>query len=210
MGTRRTSLPGVGTQYDFTTESGRHLSVVIHQDGRRFLGFYSADDPDACDATVPLSPDEATALAHLIDPAPIEAVRTDGIDLVTEHIPVSARSPYAGRLLGDTRARTRTGASIVAVLRRTSAHPSPGPDFRLALGDTLVVVGTREGVDSLVEIIYGPDSGPESESGSECASGSGPEHGPGPGPEPGAGPANGPGPESGPRSGPGSTPAPGG
>lgn len=40
MGTRRTSLPGVGTQYDFTTEAGRHISVVVHNDGRRFLGFY--------------------------------------------------------------------------------------------------------------------------------------------------------------------------
>ncbi|GAA1506130.1 TrkA C-terminal domain-containing protein [Streptomyces albidochromogenes] len=153
MGTRRTTLPGVGTQYDFTTEDGQHISVVVHKDGRRFIGFYDRDDPDACLLSVPLSPDEATALAHLIDTAPIDAVRTDGIDLVTEHIQVTARSPYAGRPLGDTRARSRTGASIVAVLQRTAATPSPGPDFRLSIGDTLVVVGTREGVDALVEIV---------------------------------------------------------
>ncbi|OEJ52568.1 cation:proton antiporter regulatory subunit [Streptomyces agglomeratus] len=155
MGTRRTTLPGVGTQYDFTTEDGQHISVVVHTDGRRFIGFYDRDDPDACLLSVPLSPDEATALAHLIDTAPIDAVRTDGIDLVTEHIPVTSKSPYAGRPLADTRARTRTGASIVAVLRRTTATPSPGPDFRLSIGDTLVVVGTREGVDALAEIIAG-------------------------------------------------------
>ncbi|GLF98352.1 cation:proton antiporter regulatory subunit [Streptomyces yaizuensis] len=155
MGTRRTSLPGVGTQYDFTTEEGRHISVVVHHDGRRFLGFYASDDPDACQLAVPLSSEEATALAHLIDPEPIDAVRTDGIDLVTEHIPVGSKSPYAGRLLGETAARSRTGASIVAVLRRTGAHPSPAPDFRLAIGDTLVAVGTREGVDALAEIIAG-------------------------------------------------------
>ncbi|MEU3599070.1 TrkA C-terminal domain-containing protein [Streptomyces sp. NPDC006798] len=153
MGTRRTSLPGVGTQYDFTTEAGRHISVVVHHDGRRFLGFYKSDDPDACVVEVPLSSAEATALAHLIDPEPIDAVRTDGIDLVTEHILIGTRSPYIGEVLGETRARARTGASIVAVLRRTGAHPSPGPDFRFALGDTLVAVGTREGVDALTEII---------------------------------------------------------
>ncbi|GAA4656638.1 MULTISPECIES: cation:proton antiporter regulatory subunit [Streptomyces] len=153
MGTRRTTLPGVGTQYDFTTHAGQHLSVVVHHDGRRFIGFYSQDDPDSCQVSICLAPEEATAVAHLIDPAPIAAVRTDGIDLVTEHIPVGSRSPYAGRLLGDTGARTRTGASIVAVLRRTSAHPSPGPDFRFAIGDTLVAVGTREGVDALSTII---------------------------------------------------------
>ncbi|RPK94097.1 MULTISPECIES: TrkA C-terminal domain-containing protein [Streptomyces] len=153
MGTRRTSLPGVGAQYDFTTETGQHISVVVHHDGRRFIGFYEQDDPDACQLSVPLTTSEATALAHLIDPAPIDAVRTEGIDLVTEHIPLGSRSPYGGRLLGETRARTRTGASIVAVLRTHSAHPSPEPDFRLAIGDTLVVVGTREGVDALSEII---------------------------------------------------------
>ncbi|MFE0423563.1 FGGY family carbohydrate kinase [Streptomyces sp. NPDC058953] len=99
----------------------------------------------------PSAPD--TAVAHLIDPAPIDAVRTDGIDLVTEHIQIGTRSPYIGEVLAETRARARTGASIVAVLRRTGAHPSPGPDFRFALGDTLVAVGTREGVDALAEII---------------------------------------------------------
>ncbi|MEU9981578.1 TrkA C-terminal domain-containing protein [Streptomyces sp. NPDC050856] len=155
MGTRRTQLPGVGTQYDFTTEAGQHISVVVHHDGRRFLGFYRADDPDTCQASVPLTPEEATALAHVIDPVAFGAVRTDGLDLVTEHIPVSSRSPYAGRPLGDTRARSRTGASIVAVLRRTSAHPSPAPDFRLAIGDTLVAVGTRDGVDALAALIGG-------------------------------------------------------
>ncbi|WP_267242452.1 cation:proton antiporter regulatory subunit [Streptomyces sp. PR69] len=155
MTTRRVSLPGVGVQYDFTTEHGRRLSVVVHSDGRRFLGFYDADDPDSCVLSVPLSMEEAAAMSHLLDPGPIEAVRTDGIDLVTEHIPVGSRSPYAGRLLGDTRARTRTGASIVAVLRRTGAFPSPGPTFRFAAGDTLVAVGTREGVDALAEIITG-------------------------------------------------------
>ncbi|CAL9311621.1 TrkA C-terminal domain-containing protein [Streptomyces sp. NPDC095602] len=155
MSTRRTPLPGVGTQYDFTTEDGRHLSVVVHHDGRRFLGFYRPDDPDACEATVPLTPEDAAALAQLIDPVPVDGIRTDGLDLVTEHIPVTSRSPYGGRLLGDTKARSRTGASIVAVLRRTSAHPSPGPDFRLAIGDTLVVVGTREGVDALATLISG-------------------------------------------------------
>ncbi|KPC94346.1 potassium transporter TrkA, partial [Streptomyces sp. NRRL F-6602] len=77
------------------------------------------------------------------------------IDLVTEHIPVTKRSPYAGRTLGDTQARTRTGASIVAVLRRTAAVPSPTPDFRFAIGDSLVVVGTREGVDAVAELITG-------------------------------------------------------
>ena len=51
--------------------------------------------------------------------------------LITEQLPIPADSPFAGRPLGDTQARTRTGASIVAVLRGGTTHPSPGPDFVL-------------------------------------------------------------------------------
>lgn len=158
MTTRRTPLPGVGTQYDIVTRAGRHISVVCHQDGRRFIGFYSADDPDACQATVPLDSDEARSLAQLITPddgTPDLGTGELDLDLVTERVEVTAHSPYRGRPMGDTQARTRTGASIVAVLRRTGPIPSPGPDFRLESGDKLVVVGTREGVDDLAEIISG-------------------------------------------------------
>jgi TrkA domain protein len=41
----------------------------------------------------------------------------------------------------------------VAVLRRAEAIPSPAPDFRLVGGDTLIVVGTREGVDAAAAIL---------------------------------------------------------
>ncbi|NLU73667.1 cation:proton antiporter regulatory subunit [Streptomyces sp. HNM0575] len=157
MTTQRTKLPGVGTQYDIETRAGRHISVVAHQDGRRFLGFYELDDPDACQATVPLDPDEASSLAGLLAPgeAPRLGTAEMDLDLVTERIQVTTQSPYRGRPLGDTRARTRTGAYIVAVLRRTGPHPSPGPEFRLEAGDEVVAVGTREGADELARIISG-------------------------------------------------------
>ncbi|MFJ3925263.1 cation:proton antiporter regulatory subunit [Streptomyces sp. NPDC090022] len=66
--------------------------------------------------------------------------------LVAERVELPAGSFWDGRVVGDTRMRTETGVSIVAVLRRAVAWPSPSPDFRLAGGDTLVVIGTREGV----------------------------------------------------------------
>jgi TrkA domain protein len=75
--------------------------------------------------------------------------------LTTGHIPLTKRSPYAGRLLADPRTRTRTGASIAAVLQRTGGAPSPAPDFRFAIGDTLVVVGSRDGLDTVAELITG-------------------------------------------------------
>ncbi|MCX2970012.1 MULTISPECIES: cation:proton antiporter regulatory subunit [Streptomyces] len=166
MTLRRTPLPGVGTQYDLSTREGRHLSVVAHQDGRRFLGFYRPDDPDACQATVPLEPAEAAALAGLLrdqdEPgAPAHPSELE-LDLVSERVQVGPQSPFRGRTIADTLARRRTGASVVAVLRRTGAVPSPRPDFRLEAGDVLLAVGTSEGVALLTELISGgaADGGP--------------------------------------------------
>ncbi|MFM9662745.1 cation:proton antiporter regulatory subunit, partial [Streptomyces scabiei] len=68
-------------------------------------------------------------------------------------IELASTSYWNGRVLGDTRMRTETGVSIVAVLRRAQAIPSPTPDFRLAGGDTLIVIGTREGVESAAAIL---------------------------------------------------------
>jgi TrkA domain protein len=153
----KTVLPGVGARYDLATDHGEHLSVVIKHDGLRVLGFHDPDDDDVCRSAVRLAPHEARAIAKLLTPDdPVAHLQdTVEIDLVTEHIPITAGTPYSGRTLCDTHARTRTGASIVAVIRRTAAVPSPTPDFRFATGDILVVVGTREGVDAVADLIAG-------------------------------------------------------
>jgi TrkA domain protein len=64
--------------------------------------------------------------------------------LSTVQIPIIAGSPFDGRTLGDTQTRTRTGASIVAVIRAGAIIGSPRPDFIFHPGDLVVVVGTAE------------------------------------------------------------------
>lgn len=150
-----TPLPGIGVQYDLTTRDDRHLSVVAHRDGARTLSAYRGDDPDACALSLQLTGPEAATLAEALLPthkSPSLLHNTD-LGLVADRIPLSATSMWNGRLLGETRLRAETGASIVAVLRRTDAIPSPRPDFRLAGGDTLIVIGTREGVDAAAAIL---------------------------------------------------------
>jgi TrkA domain protein len=150
-----TPLPGIGVQYDLTTRDHRHLSVIAHRDGTRSLNVYRADDPDACSQSLHLTGPEAASLADTLMPAhhSPNLLHTTDLGLIAERIPLSAASHWNGRLLGETRLRTETGASIVAVLRRAGAIPSPAPDFRLAGGDTLIVIGTREGVDAAAEIL---------------------------------------------------------
>jgi TrkA domain protein len=152
-----TALPGVGLRYDFATSAGQRIAVVSRRTGEQELVLYAHDDPDSARVVVPLTATEADALAELLG-APRIVERLSDLhrqveQLVVEQMQVPAGSVYAGRPLGDTRARTRTGASIVAVVRGTQVHASPGPDFPLRGGDVLVVVGTNEGVRGVEEIL---------------------------------------------------------
>ena len=65
----------------------------------------------------------------------------------------AAGSPYDGRSLGDTRARTRTGASIVAVVRHGQVVASPRPDFVFHPDDIVVVVGTADGTAAVARLL---------------------------------------------------------
>ncbi|MER6010887.1 cation:proton antiporter regulatory subunit [Streptomyces bluensis] len=158
MGTPRlssTPLPGIGVRYDLTTREHRRLSVVAHRDGTRTVSAYREDDPDACALSLRLTTGESAALvdALLPDHHSPNLLSTTELGLVAERVELSSTSYWNGRVLGDTRMRTETGASIVAVLRRAEAIPSPAPDFRLAGGDTLIVIGTREGVETAAAIL---------------------------------------------------------
>ncbi|MEU6084440.1 TrkA C-terminal domain-containing protein [Streptomyces sp. NPDC047108] len=150
-----TPLPGIGVRYDLTTREQRRLSVVAHRDGSRTLNAYQEDDPDACALSARLTAGEAEALIDAMMPAhhSPSLLSTTELGLVAERVELSSTAHWNGRLLGETKMRTDTGVSIVAVLRRAEAIPSPGPDFRLAGGDTLIVIGTREGVEAAAEIL---------------------------------------------------------
>jgi TrkA domain protein len=152
-----TKLPGIGMRHDFMTESGRRIGVVSHRDGQRDLVMFSKEDPDSCSQVLQMSSAEADALAQVLGSGRIVeklASLSDQISsLATGKVRVPHGSRYDGRSLGATKARTRTGSSVVALLRDTVVIPSPGPEAALHGGDTLVVVGTPEGIAGLQDII---------------------------------------------------------
>lgn len=142
---------------DFEARSGRRIGVVTHRDGGIDVIVSKRDDPDDCVAQIPLTVDEASVLANLLGaPQLVEKLREDHRDLpgiTTRQLPIGDDSPYSGRPLGETRMRTRTKTSIVAVMRAGQIVSSPGPDFLLVAGDLLVVVGTPQGLDQALEIL---------------------------------------------------------
>jgi TrkA domain protein len=157
MELERTALPGVGVSYTLSTDEGRRIGVVAHLRGQRDLISYDAEDRERVLHTVRLSETEARTVAHLLDlPVFVDQVTElarglNGVDAV--RIPIVAGSPYCGRRLGETRARTRTGASIVAVVRDGRAIPSPTPDFAFRMGDGVVAVGDDAATTALRDVL---------------------------------------------------------
>lgn len=159
----RTALPGIGVRHDILTATGRRIGVVSRRGGgRRDLVVADLDDPDEASAQVTLTDEESDILAELLGSSAILSRLsrlTDEVDGVfTEQIALPAGSPYADRRLGDTAARTRTRASIVAVIRDRAVVPSPGPEYQFAGGDVVVAVGTRTGLDRLSAILSGQET----------------------------------------------------
>lgn len=152
-----TPLPGVGMRHDFTAEDGSRIGVVHHRTGRRELFFCSAEDPDAVTHSLNLSDDDSHALSEALGGSSVienlSSLQQQVEGLAIDWLRVDEGTPYAGKSIGDARIRTRTGVSVVAVIRGDQAHPAPGPEFHVEAHDTLVVVGTSEGIKSVTEIL---------------------------------------------------------
>nr|WP_198428456.1 cation:proton antiporter regulatory subunit [Nocardia bovistercoris] len=150
-------MPGIGVRKDFSLkQERRRIGVVDHRDGTIDLIFTKDSDPDTTVA-IPLSANEARALANLLGaPQLVAQLREEHRDIEgvnTRTLPILPGAPYDGRTLGDTEMRTRTSVSIVAVMRAGQVHASPGPDFLFTAGDLLVVVGTGAGLESAAELL---------------------------------------------------------
>jgi TrkA domain protein len=151
-------LPGIGVCQELELHDGRRMGVVTRRNGHRDIVIYD-DEGDGAAAAITLDDDEANVIAELLGAPQLVTRLTDlqrSVDeVITEQLPIPRTSSYAGRPLGQTQVRTRTGASIVAVLRDGSTHASPGPDFVLQAGDLVVTVGTREGLDQVARNLEG-------------------------------------------------------
>jgi TrkA domain protein len=155
----RTELPGIGVRFEFETARGAHLGVVAHREGRRDFILYDPDDPDTVLKCVSLDADEAASVGELLGGGRIveklSRLHREIDGLVSRQLLVDATSPYADRPLGDTRTRTRTSASIVAIIRDSGVESGPSPSTILRVGDRLVTIGTEEAVGRAGRILRG-------------------------------------------------------
>lgn len=153
-----TRLPGVGVRHEFVATSGQRIAIVSHRSGRRELAVYRRDDPDACTTVLELDAEDTAVLAEILGAPQVAAAvnamqRIEG--LAIDWLSVGQASPGAGTTIGAGRYRTRTGASIVAVIRGEETHAAPGPDFELRAGDVVVAVGNARGLEQLGSLLRG-------------------------------------------------------
>jgi TrkA domain protein len=155
---REARLPGVGVRYEFVTEDGQHVEVVLLRSGRREIYVAKSADPDEFKRVISLSPNDARTMTELLGASRVAEQLTElqqRIEgLVIDWLPVRDDSPFVAKTIGDTRIRTRTGVSVVAMVRGDDAVPAPGPDEVIRAGDYLVVVGTGQGIEQVVELLH--------------------------------------------------------
>jgi TrkA domain protein len=151
---KETKLPGVGIRYDFIASSGARVAVLAHRTGRRELLVYDRADPDECRAVLNLDLDDTRVLAEILGGMQLSESlaamqRIEGLAIDWLRIAPAV----GGRTIGDLEVRTRTGVSIVAVIRGDETIAAPSPSFEFASGDSAIAVGTPEGIQQLSALL---------------------------------------------------------
>jgi TrkA domain protein len=145
-----TLLPGVGRRFEFVLDDGQRLCIVSTRDDHYIVSTFDGADPDAGHTLFELDEEEAVTMAEILG-APRIAVKLADLTrevpgLASEQVEIASASTFDGQTLGDTQLRTRTGSSVVALVRDDLVMASPEPSQDLVGGDVLVVIGTREGI----------------------------------------------------------------
>ena len=149
MRIRETELPGVGKKYVIELEEGRELTLIIHNTGRRELYLMEEDDEEPT-CFFSLNEEEARELGFLLAGTTYQTVGTGKMEMlmkeiVMEWVKVGENSNFSGKTIAELEIRRKTGVSIIAIIRDNNMIPSPDPyKERIRVGDTLIVVGTRE------------------------------------------------------------------
>lgn len=71
----------------------------------------------------------------------------------TDTIRLDPGSPAIGKTLGELDLRGETGATVIAVVRDGTSKVSPGANYALAEGDTVVLVGTPKKLRRALDLI---------------------------------------------------------
>ncbi len=157
---REQPLPGIGHRYDLALGHRQWLSVIVRKDGVREINIGS-DDADEPDASAPLEPAQAVAVASIltgarfsIDTRDDSHVESDAVGVET--VTLSERSPAIGLLVAEIPLPHGSDASILAVIRdETPDLLEDAAKQPCQPGDRVVVVARRDRLAAIVRELAG-------------------------------------------------------
>ncbi|HXV57715.1 MAG TPA: TrkA C-terminal domain-containing protein [Gaiellaceae bacterium] len=153
-------LPGVGVRYSFATAHGGRLAIVDREDGLFELYYFAQDGDEEPRVVIRLETDEARQAGAVMGgayrrPALVNELEIALGELVIEWDRVPADSPLAGRTIGEERIRTRTGVTVLAIVRGNEPVFGAQPEDAIQPGDVLVTVGRVEQYDGFRRLLAG-------------------------------------------------------
>jgi TrkA domain protein len=158
-------LPGIGRRFEVRCEDGGILTIVVYNNGRRDLYAFSPGSGEPC--VVTMLDDQARAVGEIMsgsfaDPAEVGAargVREAFDDLAFDWVGLDPGSPGTERSIGDLAIRSRTGATVMSIVRGHGVIHDPAPEEVLRAGDRLVVAGRRDRLPEVRRLLAGPPAG---------------------------------------------------
>ena len=141
-------LPGIGKKFTFQTVSGNYLSVVVLINGKREIFLFDDPEEDAQFHFI-LNEEEANLLGSILMGNYFKPEQDKQKELLIdklsiEWVDLTNNSNLVNSSILESGIRKRTGITIITIIRNDDTIINPSPDTKLLLGDTLVVVGTRE------------------------------------------------------------------
>ncbi|MDM7323615.1 MAG: TrkA C-terminal domain-containing protein [Thermus sp.] len=146
-------LPGVGRKFTITVQSGDRIVIVVHHSGKRELQYFEAGDhEDEPTMALDLTDEEAREVGAILagvlfHPEAVGNTQSKLGQKVIEWIKVLPGSNLVGKRVGEL--ALPPGAHLLAVDRPGAPLiPHPSPEVTLEVGDTLVLAGSREAMES--------------------------------------------------------------
>ncbi|ANY72620.1 cation:proton antiporter regulatory subunit [Paenibacillus ihbetae] len=155
---RESDLPGIGKKFVIQARSGDKLVVVIHDDGRREMYHFEDDNPDETISQITLEDDEARQIAGIIGgmtykPKALETIEVTLEDLIIEWARIEPHYKCVDKTIAELEVRQRTGANVLAIVKRNEQKINPGPSDVLTAGSTLVLAGERKQIKQLKDLL---------------------------------------------------------
>lgn len=145
---REATLPGVGKKYVVSLETEDNLAIIVKSDGERQI-YHFLEGDDRPHDMFKLNAEESQQVANLLGKAMVGAPELDKLELALgalelEWIELEEDAALVGKTLQNFPLRSKTGASIVAIMRGEQAIPNPDITTTFEVGDTVMVIGSHE------------------------------------------------------------------